>query len=206
MSPLVFDEVRHFYSLDGKPIPAVSSILKSSALSDFSGIPLDVMERARDFGKAVHKACELHDLNTLDPATLDSAIALSLEAWAKFKADVGAEVEEIEMPVYSKKLWVAGTLDRVVLIGGKRILVDIKSSAAVYPAMKIQLAGYKILYEEMSGVKIHGRMIVQVARNGSYITTSCDDESDESVFLSCVQIHKFKKREGKYYDKRNNNS
>ena len=200
-SKLIFDEEKHVYSLEGRYLPGVSSILKKAGLVDLSGIPEEVLERARNFGIAVHKACELEDLGTLDIASLSEYVVPSLEAWRKFKVDAKVEVEEIEMPVYSQRWWYAGKLDRVIVMDGKRLLVDIKSSSSVYPSMKIQLAGYKIAFEELSGAKIRGRLIVQLLPNGEYKLHPCNDESDEQVFLAAVQIYKFTRKEKVYYDR-----
>jgi len=199
---LTFNEKYHSYFLGNLFIPGVSSILKSAALVDFSGIPQDIMERAAAFGKAVHKACELDDTGSLDFSSVDEAVIPCLEAWRKFKVDNKVDVEEIEMPVYSEKWIYAGTLDRVIEMNGKRFLLDIKTSKTVYPSMKVQLAGYKLAFEELHKVKINGRMIVRLLRDGTYDVVVCDDPLDEQVFLACLQVYKFKKREKDYYAKK----
>lgn len=201
---LVFDPVKHIYFLDGKYIPGVSSILKNAGLVDLSGIPQDVLERARDFGVAVHKACELEDLGTLDIESLSDPVIPHLEAWRKFKKENDVIIEEIELPVFSEKWWIAGTLDRIILSGDKRKLLDIKTSSSIYPSMKIQEAGYKTAYEEMTGVKISERLIVQLLKDGTYKLTPCNDEVDLQVFYAAVQIYRFKKKEANYYDRNRN--
>lgn len=204
-SKLVFNEEKHVYMIGDRYLPGVSSILKKAGLVDLSGIPEEVLERARNFGTAVHKACELEDLGTLDVASLSEHVVPHLEAWRKFKTDAKVEVEEIEMPVFSQRWWVAGKLDRIIVMDGKRCLVDLKSSSTIYPSMKIQLAAYKLLFEEMTGVKISGRLIVQLLKDGSYKLTPCNDETDEQVFLAAVQIYKFTRKEKAYYDRDRNN-
>jgi hypothetical protein len=202
---LTFDQEWHCYKLNGIGMSGVSSILKAAGLVDLSGIPELVLERARDFGIAVHKACELEDKGTLDLETLDPALMPYLEAWRRFKADMKVIIIDIEKPVYSKKWWYAGTCDRIATIGGKRVMVDIKSSATMYPSMKIQLAGYAIADEEMTGEKIQERLGVQLLKTADYkIYPYRDETSDRSVFLSAVTISKFKKKEKQYYGDRSN--
>ena len=70
---LLFDEEAHRYELDGRYIPNVTSIIKP--LSTLDRVPAEVLARAAERGKAVHKACELHLLGDLDETTLDDEIA-----------------------------------------------------------------------------------------------------------------------------------
>jgi len=191
---LVFNEKYHSYFLGKQFLPGVSSILKAAGLVSFEGIPEEILVRARDFGLACHKVCELSDLDTLDMATVDEPVIPYLTAWQKFKIDNAVEIEDIELPVFSEKWQYAGKLDRVVIMGGKRILLDIKSSASIYPSMAIQLKGYEIAYNEMTGIKIQGRAIIQLLKTGAYNVCSCKDESDEQVFLAAIQIYRWKKK------------
>ena len=208
MDNLTFDKEWHCYKLNNIPMGGVSSILKRAGLIDLSGIPEDVLNRARDFGTAVHMACELADKGMLDRDSLDQALTPYLLAWEKAKEEMSLDIKAIEMPVYSKRWWYAGTLDRVAMQlrsipqKPKRVLVDIKSSSTVYPSMKIQLAGYQIAWEEMNGQKIDERWVVQLLKTGQYRVHQYKDPADLQVFLSAVQISKFKRKEKDYYEKK----
>jgi len=201
---LILDPIKHVYSLNGRYLPGVSGILKKAGLVDLSGIPEDVLSAARDFGTAVHKACELHDAGTLDVASLSEPLVPYLDGWKKFLMDTGAKVIASEMGIYSARWWYAGTLDRIVIMGEKLVLIDIKSSSTIYPSMKIQLSAYKTGYEEMTGKRISQRLIVQLGKDGLYKLHPCNDENDIQVFLAAVQIYKFKKQEANYYDRNGN--
>ena len=147
MSDLTFDEATHTYRIHGKVVPGVTTILKP--LTDFSFVKPEALEAASLFGTAVHKACELDDLDFLDEEALDPALAPYLQAWRKFSTDYRAAWTAIEERVYSPTHDYAGTLDRfgkVVLPGTftpKDAVVDIKSGVALYPAVGPQLAAYK---------------------------------------------------------------
>ena len=65
MSVLTFDEASHTYRIDGQVVPGVTSVLKP--LTDYSMVPPADLQAAADFGKAVHRACELDDLMDLPP-------------------------------------------------------------------------------------------------------------------------------------------
>jgi hypothetical protein len=218
MDILTFNEQYHCYQLNGRGMSGVSGILKSAGLVDLSGIPPEVLESARNFGTAVHKACELYDLGILDFDTLSPELMPYLQAWIRFKKETGFVVVDIEKPVFSKKWWYAGTLDRRGFVGKKKIIADIKSSSSIYPSMKIQQSGYEIAEEEsgeyqlnrdgeikdlVKGEKTDERWIVQLLKDGSFKLHICNDPNDKQIFLSCLQIHKFKKQEKNYYDKFN---
>lgn len=201
-----FDEVAHTYSIGGKFLPSVTGILKKATLVDFSGIPEDVLEVAREFGSTIHKVCEMEDKGILDLSAFTNPsepIIPYLEGWRKFLKDTKAEILEIEKPVYSTRWGYAGTPDRVIYLPTKKQLAipDIKTSATLYPSMRIQLAGYKLAWEEMNkGKKIKQRMVVQLLE-GDYRLHMFDDESDTQIFIAAVQICKFKRRESAYYGK-----
>jgi hypothetical protein len=193
---LTFDPIKHCYSLNGKPMNGVSSILKRSGLVDFSGIPIETLERARQFGVAVHKVCELYDKKTLDVSSVAEPIFPYLEAWQAFLKDHTIEIIEIEKPVYSKRFWYAGTPDRIATMNGKPTILDLKSSSSIYPSMRLQLAAYQIAYEELKGGKIKQRVIVQLLKDGKYKLEPCADESDRDVFICAVNVAKWKRKNG----------
>src|ERR1700675_985366 len=68
MTPTVdFTELGHIYRTDdGVIVPSVSQVLTLAGISDMSGIPQHVLDRARAIGTAVHQACEYLDQDDLD--------------------------------------------------------------------------------------------------------------------------------------------
>ncbi len=54
------------------------------------------------------------------------------------------------MNVISELMGYAGTLDRIINLNGKRILVDIKTSNAIYDSYWLQLAAYRRLLVEIN--------------------------------------------------------
>jgi len=50
----------------------------------------------------------------------------------------------------SSKLGFAGTLDRVIDLDGKKILLDIKTSNSIYPSYWLQLSAYAKLLKEVA--------------------------------------------------------
>jgi hypothetical protein len=68
-----------------------------------------------------------------------------LEKYVEFVTRYNPENVMVEQNIVSTNLGFAGTLDRVINLNGKRILVDIKTSNAIYPSYWLQLAAYREL-------------------------------------------------------------
>jgi hypothetical protein len=98
--------------------------------------------------------------------------------------------------VYSKKLRFAGTPDLL----GTRIwdsadpdeLLDTKCVWSMDPVTAIQTAGYSIAAAESLGIKVKKRAGVQLLRDGTYKTYSYNEQNDEYVFRSLLNIHAWK--------------
>lgn len=188
---LTFNEEKHEYRHEGLRVSSVTQILKGAGLIDFSKVPPAILERACKFGTAVHSATELHDKGVLNEVKLDSALRPYLDAKIKFMKDTGAEILLNEEPLYSKKFHFAGTPDRVLLIRDRVTGIDYKSGETFNQSTEIQLAGYKILYNEGKKVvdKMKDRKAVHLLGDGTYKIVPCEDKSDESVFMACLTIN-----------------
>ncbi|GAA4401125.1 hypothetical protein [Quisquiliibacterium transsilvanicum] len=179
---LTFDEQTHTYYLNGQKVPGVTSVL--SPLTDFSRVPPHVLQAASDFGKAVHRACELHDLGELDHNTLDPALWSYLDAWIAFSADHSVEWEQIEQPAYNATMRYAGTPDRFGKVNGRPTVVDIKSTAQLYPAVGPQLAAYANALQQPYA----DRLAVQLKGDGTYVAKPYTDPADWPLFCSLLTL------------------
>ena len=83
-----------------------------------------------------------------------------------FKEDYNPEILETELKMVSEQYKFGGTCDAVanVKIGKntKLMMLDWKSSNHVHEEHKIQIAAYAKMYEEETGKRIQGAMIVRV--------------------------------------------
>lgn len=198
MNNIAFDAQTHTYTLDGEVIPSVTQILEQAGLVDFSKVDQEVLRRSRDFGTAVHYACELDDKGTLDEEDLDDPLRPFLAGWRKFKEDFHFKIEAVEEVVFSAKLKYAGKLDRRGIINKRRSIVDIKTSDEIYPANPLQLSGYEEAYNEEKATKDKSldRYIVNLLSDGTYKLMPCKDTRDRLFFLSAVNIAKFRRETG----------
>lgn len=194
-----FDEAAHRYRLDGQPVPSVTQVL--GVLDQFAGVPLDVLEAAREFGTAVHKAVELDVLGVLDEDSLDPALVPCFAGWLAFRADTGAKPLRSEFRVASRSRRYAGTSDLLVEMPGRSswrarsstvTLVDIKSGAVPKLTAGPQTAAYAEAIYEATGVRLR-RACLQLLPN-DYRFVACDDDRDWSIFLSCLNIHHWRNK------------
>lgn len=180
-------------------LPRVTEVLRTEGISDFSHVPQDIMDRAQKFGNAVHKMTELWDKGILNIDILDKNLVPYLEAWKKFKTDYKIYIapdDDIEKHFVSKKWGFCGTPDRIVYVGQKLTLIDIKSSTSMYASTELQTAAYQILVEENSTCKVNQRWGVQLKEDGSYKVEPYTEISDKTVFLSALNLYNWKKRKG----------
>lgn len=195
--PVKFEENGHKYFVDGVRVPNVTSILKVGGFTDFFHVDPDVLKRSMDFGTAVHKATYFYDLffgKGLDMAAFDPEIMPYLNAWIKFRKDSGISFDrsEIEVPLYSESLRIAGTPDRYKKASGD--IWDIKSGG-IYSASGLQLAGYSMLIEHNFGIKIKHRYIVQLKAE-KYKIEECKEVTDRIVFCGAVSGYFWKLKNG----------
>jgi hypothetical protein len=72
------------------------------------------------------------------------------ERYVDFSETHKPQIEMMEAHFISEKLGFAGTLDRVLTLNGKRILIDIKTSNGVQDSYWLQLSAYYELICEIS--------------------------------------------------------
>lgn len=180
---LTFDAARHEYRWNGAKVPGVTSILEP--LSNFDFVHPEVLRAAQEFGTAVHLTCELADLGTLDEPALDPELQPYLMGWRQFCADHACEWELIEHPVYHQTMRYAGTLDRKGLVDGRKTVLDIKTSAALYPSVGPQTAAYARALPEGPSLD---RAAVRLKGDGTYEFKHFRNPMDWPLFCSLITL------------------
>ncbi len=194
MDKLIFKAETHEYFLDGAKIPSVTQVLKDAGIINFSNVSIEILNAACLFGIAVHKTCELYDMQNLDESSLDPNLQPYLNAWIKFRKDTKFEIKGIEKKVYSRKFRYAGTLDRVgFLFINKYSVIDIKTGFELSPATAIQTAAYDYAYQEMIGTRAHNkRYSVLLKPDGTYKVEEYKNKNDFDIFLAALSVYNFK--------------
>lgn len=115
----------------------------------------NIRDEAGRRGSTVHLLTEKYDAGEEVSLLNESGyVGYKMNEWAmferyiEFRSRFPFEVIHTELNLISADLGMAGTLDRVIEMKGKRILLDIKTSNAIYPSYWLQLAAYRQLLGE----------------------------------------------------------
>jgi len=166
-----------FYEVDGEQYARVSTILgqlEKPALIPWAvgqaieyvkknynlAEPLEaVLERAKteyrsvaadaaDIGSEIHGLIENYIKNGVDPrGKMRPEVENGFLAFLEWEQTHGVKWLASEKTVYDSGLCVAGTVDAIAEIDGRKYLIDFKSSKAVYDEYKLQVAAYLKMYE-----------------------------------------------------------
>ena len=192
-----FDPTTHTYTFGGRRVPSVTQCI--DRLNDYSMVPADLLERKRELGTAVHQATALYDQDDLDWGSVADEVYPYLEGWIKFRDDTGFVPSGIELRVFSKKRLCAGTLDRTGEADNlpdvkpdEEVLLDIKATAEMMPAVGPQTAGYEELHWNNGQRKrVKHRRCVLLKPDGTYRLEKLEDAYDKTVFLACLTLAKW---------------
>jgi len=185
MPELQFNPESHVYTLDGKTLPSVTTIIKEAGLIDTTWFT----DGAATRGTYVHQATELLDRDDLDETSLDPALVPYVDAYKRFKADTGFYISGIEKRIHNATYGYAGTLDRVGKFPGDSIesIIDIKTGKPE-KWHGLQLAAYRLCL----GNELRKRFGLYLSDSGIYRLERYTDRQDIQVFLACLTIYKFK--------------
>lgn len=193
---LLFDEAAHRYTLDGRPVPGVTSVLKLVSGADYAGVDPDVLARAAARGTAVHRMVELDGQGILDEDSLAEELQPYLVQWRQFRAQSGFVILAQECRVASRRHGYAGTLDLFGVLNGRFALVDVKSVVRVMRTTGPQTAAYEVALRECRPDLLPGdapvdRFALQLRPGASWQLVPFPSRSDARVFLGALTCHTF---------------
>ena len=192
---ITFEAESHTYWYGMEAIPSVSEVLRPLTEQYLAAIPEGILNWKRDLGIAVHKACELFDLGTLDETGLDERIVPYLEEYKTFLVDCRPEWKAIESVVFEPDARYAGTLDRAGTVNGHPTIIDIKTSTAIQPTAAIQLWAYALAYGEMG---VHDLCVLQLTGKGKYhLKTFTDYDLYYDTWNALLALRRWNKETGK---------
>lgn len=161
-----FSDGRFYEDDNGVWVPSITTILeaypKPYALLQWLKENGENADKIRDAagkrGSIVHQLTDDYD-NSIEVNLLNENghPQYSLEEWAMFERYVEFSQKYkpdnvmIEQNIVSQKLGFAGTIDRVIELKGKRLLVDIKTSNMIANSYWLQLAAYEQLLMTITG-------------------------------------------------------
>lgn len=194
---LTFDAAAHAYAWSGRPVPSVTSIIRSVLGDPFERVAAPVLEHARQRGSAVHKACELDDEGRLDESTVDRRIVPYVEAWREFRREFPFTVLFAETPLYSMVNGFAGTPDVAAqLDDGSVICIDRKTGLPGIGAA-LQTAAYSELIADklsLASPLAVGRFALRMLPTGRYRFDEYSNPRDWREFLACLTVYRLRER------------
>lgn len=130
------------------------------------------LEKTIDIGHEIHEWCEFYIRHQLKqkgfekmPEIPNSPEAIrgvnSFLAWID---EHKVKFLSTERPVYSMKYDYVGVMDFEAVIDGKHCMGDFKSSAGLYPAVRMQTAAYAMADMEESGKSYDGRFALRLSK------------------------------------------
>lgn len=190
---LTFDPIAHAYKWDGQPVPGVTSVLKP--LVNFSMVPADKLELARQKGIATHRMIELHAKGDLDVESLPDWLRPTLSEWERFVEVTGLTVLASEKKVYHPTYRYAGTLDLKVHVASKGVgLIDIKRSLMAGPVTGLQTAAYQEADKCDKEQPATWRAALRLNEKQRFQLEPFEDKTDFSVFLAMLTTQRFRER------------
>ena len=164
------------YKINNKKIPSVTTII--GRFKNATGLIIwannlglnglsyfDELKKAGNTGTALHDLAELYILNQEYELPDDPIAVHCFEQFVEWWDSLDCEVIWTEKKYTSKKLNVGGCPDLLIKKDNKYILVDFKTSKAVYSDMLIQLSCYAELIKENDGIEIDRAVIVRFPKD-----------------------------------------
>jgi len=164
------------YILKDKKLPSVTTIIGrfKNAIgliiwSNQLGLKglnyFDELKNAGNIGTNLHDLAELAILKKDYQLPEDPTVIHCFNQFLEWWDNLTCEVIWTEKKFTSKKLMFGGCPDLLVKKDGKYILVDLKTSKAIYSDMIIQLGSYKFLIEENMDIEIDRAVIVRFPKD-----------------------------------------
>ena len=106
-------------------------------------VPWKYAEKKRDLGSLFHDLAE--QIAAGVPVSVDvfePEIRTYVEAFLEWVKTSQVEYEALECAVFSREHGYAGTMDAIVNLGGRKLVLDYKTGKDVYDEVALQLAAY----------------------------------------------------------------
>ena len=172
---ITFTDGRFYIDDDGKYYPSVTTLLEAYPkpyqllqwMKDVGSKSDEIRDAAGKRGSAVHQITDDYDNGMqIDLLGESGQPRYSMEEWAMFEKYVDFTTrfnpvwDFIEQQVICPELQLAGTIDRIGTIDGKKYLVDIKTSNGIYNSYWLQLAAYRQAVFVNMGIEVDGVAIL----------------------------------------------
>lgn len=216
-----FNPNNHTYELDGRPLTGITTILsviaKPSLISWASRMACEYVREnltsLEELEEVLAQAVNAHirkkeigaekgtDFHAwVERWIADQTISLpeeeeprtQAEQFVQWVAESKVEFLASEKRMYSRIYWIAGTADFICEIEGKKYVGDLKSYGKIWDRVPfLQVAGYRLMAEEMGENGFAGGIVVNVPKKGILeVAYSFDMGGDTEGFLSALRLYR----------------
>lgn len=188
LDQVVFQAEPRRYTYRGTNFGSVTEKIKAAGFGpDFSYVPIEVMAYARRRGNMVDLALTKHYKGTLDQSTVAPAILGYFNGALKFDRECPGTVVAIHEKMASTALNVAGTLDIVRFIHGRRGIVDWKTGID----NQLQTAIYYMLWNmKHPAARCSERYGLKLNQDGTYRLKQHHDPDDMVAAMDILSGNK----------------
>jgi len=153
-------------------------------------------DTAATIGTLVHEWIERHIQGVKQLEPKNKQIKQCVEAYLEWEKMLKPEYLDTERIVYSRKNRFAGRFDVLLKMDGSTYITDIKTSTGIYPDYWLQLAGYRIAYQEEVCKRVDGLMIIRIGKDGKleYRVQNNEEEALRLAFTNALHLHRALKR------------
>lgn len=172
-TPIEFNEKTHEYFYEKKRIPSVTQILAPISKVLYEKVEIATLRNKAKIGSQVHKLIERYSKYGLIPnkETTDERVYSYFQQYLNWNNECEDNVifeNEFKGIYLNGNMAFAGTIDNIRMLGNDLVLIDYKTVANPNRfILSLQLYGYKLIAEQMLGVKIN-RFYALLLKTDSY--------------------------------------
>lgn len=173
-TPIEFNEKTHEYFYEKKKIPSVTQILAPISKVLYEKVEIATLRNKAKIGSQTHKLIERYSKYGLLPnkETTNERVYNYFQQYLNWSNSLENSVifeNEFKGLYLNGNMAFAGTIDNIRMLNGDLVLIDYKTVANPNKfILSLQLYGYKLIAEQMLGVKIN-RYCALLLKTDSYV-------------------------------------
>lgn len=174
-----------------------------AAVQFLKGLPYAKRDRAANLGTEIHEAIEILAQGKPWP-DWPLPIRPHMERFREFVDAYRPEWIASEASVYSRSQAYAGTLDAIVKIGDRTLLLDVKTGKGIYPEVALQLSAYRFAEfiglpdgEEEPMPLVDGCVALHLTDQFAHLIEVRSDEAVLNAFLYAREVFRWQEETSK---------
>jgi hypothetical protein len=193
--------------------PTLTTVQLDTLLDEARSAHAKKRDTAADAGTDLHALVEEYVAKCIEnngglPIPMEGkTLAGGIDPFIEWATKENIRFIATEQRLYSKELWVAGTVDLIFEKDGKRYVGDIKTYKKIWDRVPlIQCAGYALMWQEMNEAHnggshmtarvIDGYCVICLPKERAFnevddVLWSHDTEGDRVAFESCVRLYRY---------------